>query len=55
MTNLEEFCDQSTDDVKSATFLQVNGQLTEKIWGRGWVVLVVKTKMADISLVKSKN
>ena len=30
--------------------LQVNAPLTEKTWGRGWVVLVVKTKMADISL-----
>ena len=49
--NLEEFCINWTDDVKSAAFLQVNAPLTEKIWGRGWVVLVVKTKMADISLV----
>ena len=31
--------------------LQVNAPLTEKTWGRGWVVLVVKTKMADTSLV----
>ena len=27
------------------------GIVTEKTWGRGWVVLVVKTKMADTSLV----
>ena len=31
--------------------LQVNAPLTEKTWGRGWVVLVVKTKMADTLLV----
>ena len=31
--------------------LQVKAPLTEKTWGRGWVVLVVKKKMADISLV----
>ena len=31
--------------------LQVNEPLTEKTWGRSWVVLVVKTKMADISFV----
>ena len=31
--------------------LQVNAPLTEKTWGRGWVVVVVKTKMADTSLV----
>ena len=29
--------------------MQVNAPLTEKIWGRGWVVLVVKTKMAEQS------
>ena len=27
--------------------LQVNVPLTEKTWGRGWVVSIVKTKMAD--------
>ena len=31
--------------------LQVNALLTEKTWGRSWVVLVAKTKMADTSLV----
>ena len=31
--------------------LQVNAPLTEKTWGRGWVVFVVKTKMEDTSLV----
>ena len=31
--------------------LLVNAPLTEKTWGRGWVVLVVKTEMADTSLV----
>ena len=30
---------------------QVNAPLTEKTGGRGWVVFVVKTKMADTSLV----
>ena len=36
---------------QKCSLLQVNALLTEKTWGRGWVVLVVKTKMADISLV----
>ena len=49
--NLEEFCHQSTDDVKRAASLQVSTPLTEKNWGRGWVVLAVKAEMADISLV----
>ena len=31
--------------------LQVNASLTEKMWGRSWVVLVVKTKMANTSLI----
>ena len=31
--------------------LQVNAPLTEKTWVRDWVVFVVKTKMADTSLV----
>ena len=31
--------------------LQINALLTEKTWGRGWVVLVVKRKMANTSLV----
>ena len=35
---------------KSAAFLQVNASLTEKTWGRGCVVLVVETKIADILL-----
>ena len=30
---------------------QVNALLTEKTWGRGWVVLVVKAKMVDTSLI----
>ena len=33
--NLEEFCDQSTDNVKSAASLQVNVPLTEKTMGMG--------------------
>ena len=36
---------------QKCSLLQVNAPLTEKTWGRGWVVLVVKTKMADTSLV----
>ena len=32
------------NDVKSAAWLQVIEPLTEKTWGRGWVVLVVRTK-----------
>ena len=36
---------------QKCSLLQVNEPLTEKTWGRGWVVLVVKTKMADTSLV----
>ena len=47
--NLEELCDLSTDDVKSAVQLQVNAQLTQRAWVRGWVVLVVKRKMAEQS------
>ena len=31
--------------------LQVNAPLTERTWGRDWVVFVVKTKMVDTSLV----
>ena len=37
--------------VSGQVSLQVNAPLTEKTRGRGWVVLVVKTKMAEISLV----
>ena len=33
------------------SLLQVNAPLTEKTWGRGWLVFVMKTKMADTSLV----
>ena len=33
--------------LKKCSLLQVNAQLTEKTWGRDWVVFVVKTKMAD--------
>ena len=36
---------------QKCSLLQVKAPLTEKTWGRGWVVLVVKKKMADISLV----
>ena len=32
------------NDVKSAAWLQVIQPLTEKTWGQGWVVLVVRTK-----------
>ena len=39
------------NDVKRTASLQVNASLTEKTRGGGWVVSVVKTKMADISLV----
>ena len=31
--------------------MQVKAPLTEKIRGRGWVVLIVETKMTDISPV----
>ena len=30
---------------------QVNAPLTAKTWGRDWLVFVVKTKMADTSLI----
>ena len=36
---------------QKCSLLKVNAPLTEKTWGRGWVVFVVKTKMADTSLV----
>ena len=36
---------------EQCNLLQINEPLTEKTWGRGWVVWVVKTKMADTSLV----
>ena len=36
---------------QKCSLLQVNTPLTEKTWGRRWVVFVVKTKMADTSLV----
>ena len=32
---------------QKCSLLQVNAPLTVKTWGRGWVVFVVKTKMAD--------
>ena len=35
---------------QKCSLLQFKGTVTEKTWGRGWVVLVVKTKMADTSL-----
>ena len=36
---------------QKCSLLQVNAPLTVKTWGRGWVVFVVKTKIADTSLV----
>ena len=36
---------------QKCSLLQVNAPLTEKTWRRDWVVSVVKTKMADTSLV----
>ena len=36
---------------QKCSLLQVNAPLTEKTWERGWVVFVVKTKMADTLLV----
>ena len=39
------------NDINSEASLQVNTPLTEKTLGLGWAVLVVKTKMEDISLV----
>ena len=40
---------------QKCSLLQVNAPLTKKTWGRGWVVLVVKKKMADTSLVSSRK
>ena len=39
----------TSNDVKSAAWLQVIEPLTEKTWGRGSVDLVVRTKMAEQS------
>ena len=39
------------EEMTSKKTLQVNAPLTEKIWVQGSVVFVVKTKMADTSLV----
>ena len=36
--------------LQKCTLLQVNAPLTEKTWGRDWVVFVVKTKIEDTSL-----
>ena len=36
---------------QKCSLLQVNALLTEKTWGWGWVVFIVKTKMVDTSLV----
>ena len=36
---------------QKCSLLQVNAPLTKKTWGWDWVVFVVKTKMADTSLV----
>ena len=35
---------------QKCSLLLVNAPLTEKTWGRSWVVFFVKTKMADTSL-----
>ena len=35
--------------------LQVKAPLTEKTWGRGWVVLVVKKNGGHFTRFKSKN
>ena len=46
------FNEEMTSKMQPATgFLQGKPPLTEKNWGQGWVVLVVKKKMADISRV----
>ena len=42
------------NDVKSAAWLQVIEPLTIKTWGRGWVVLVVRTKWRNITLFSAK-
>ena len=45
-----------TVDVKSAAKLQSIETLTEKTWGRGWVVSVVRTKKAErFSRFRGKN
>ena len=36
---------------QKCSLLQVNAPLTKRTWGRGWVVFIVKTKMADTSIV----
>ena len=36
---------------QKCSLLQVNAPLTEKTWGRDWVVFVGKTKMVDTSLL----
>ena len=36
---------------QKCSLLQVNAPLTEKTWGWDWIVFLVKTKMADTSLV----
>ena len=40
---------------QKCSLLQVNAPLTEKTWGPGWVVFLVKTKMADTSLVSMQE
>ena len=42
------------NDVKSAAWLQVIEPLAIKTWGRGWVVLVVRTKWRNITLFSAK-
>ena len=42
------------NDVKSVAWLQVIEPLTIKTWGRGWVVLVVRTKWRNITLFSAK-
>ena len=50
-TKLEEFCHIELILVKSEAKLQIIEPLIEKTWGRGWIVLVIRTKMVDFSLV----
>ena len=37
--------------LQKCSLLQVNAPLTEKTWGRDWVLFVVKTKIADTSFL----
>ena len=44
-----------TRKCQKCSHLQANAPLTENTWGRDWVVFVVKTKMADTSLVSREE